>query len=244
MSGETDYPSSETLISVPIDSRPRASELRPYLKNLQAHIVELSTGLADRSAPHANSIGELSELLARLITALSNDIQYLRIPVVWAIKRDLDNKLLGAHERLSDSTVSQLNELSRSTDLLLSHFDLAEHLNEAHARVSKGDDKIDEAFFVELSEDIREFDESRAAVFSNVDLRAQRISAVFRLPSGIVPKTTYLILEATRAVGRTKFLSTLNSVALGAGLSYAVGSEQLSSLAKAVFQFLQKLGAF
>lgn len=185
---------SEGLLSVPIDSRPRQSELRPYLKNLQSHVLILASDAIERCDDNPNVLAPVRSDLTRLITALSTETKFIRIPVIWSIWKSLTEEKSAANEITIErvEALEIVDELNSALGIFLSHFDLSEHLSEAYTRKIAGDDTVDTAFFLELAHRVEEFDTSRADVFSDEMERAKRISSVLRLPSGVVPRITYL----------------------------------------------------
>lgn len=204
---EGSYP----LISVPIDSRPKPNEIKPYLTGLQAHAIDLSQEILSASS-EKNSMKEVGDTTSRLITALANDLAYVRIPVVWSLWEVLCRMEEDTEDRLSDSEVALLRELNSALGVLLSHFDLSDHLSDASRRVRRGEDDLDTAFFVELSKDIEDFDNSRAEIFSDSLERAQRFSAIHDLPRGLVPKFTYWIVLSSKVFQRVHFYTIGNAI--------------------------------
>lgn len=180
------------LISVPLATRPKSDELPKYLVAFQFHIIDLSLRLIeDENLKRSNVLpNDLTATLQRLVTSLSTDLEYIRIPVVWAMCNKLVHTIDPIKDRLIADQRSNFEELTDTVGILLSHFDLAQHLTDAEKRVAGGDDTIDEALFVELNELVHEFDESRARIFTNAAERTNRIGAVLALPRGIVPQVT------------------------------------------------------
>ncbi len=227
------------LISVPIESRPKPSEVRPYLKNLQSHVLTQTRLAMDLCDQDPNALAELQSDLSKLFTSLSTETQYIRIPVVWSIWKKLCEQQQSVSERLVDSTAveKQLAEVTQVLGVYLSHFDLSDHLSESYKRQINGDPNVDTAFFHELETRVSQFEESRNGVFSNELERTKRLSSVLSLPSGVVPKATYLSILFFRnfqvATNMTaKFLS-----AIAAGWILAATSGALPSL-KPVFAYL------
>lgn len=198
------------LISVPIDSRPRKSELKPYLPNIQAHVLRLVSRAVSQCDDNPNVLAPLKEDLLRLMTALSTSTEYVRVPVLWAMWRSLSEKRHAIESRLieDERAVRTVEEINSALGVFLSHFDLADHLSEAYSRKSSGDDQIDTAFFHELENRLEDFDTSRREVFTNEVERAKRLSSVLRLPSGVVPRVTYFSV-----IFMESFIKTVSKVA-------------------------------
>lgn len=198
----------EGLISVPIDSRPRQSELKPYLPNIQAHVLQLAARAVKQCDDNPNVLAPLKEDLLRLVTALSTDTEYVRVPVLWAMWKSLSEKKSLIESRIfeEEKAVATVEDINNALGVFLSHFDLADHLTEAYSRKVSGDDQVDTAFFHELESRIEDFDSSRKEVFANEVERAKRLSSVLKLPSGVVPRLTYfsvVFMESfARAFGR------------------------------------------
>ncbi len=182
------------LISVPLETRPKADEIPKYLPAFQSHAIELSLRLMnDENIIKSNILpSDLTKTLQRLVTSLSTDLEYVRIPIVWAMCNKLVHSIEPLKNDLIEKQLSELQELTDTVGILLSHFDLARHLNDAEKRISAGDDYIDEALFVELQDQVHEFDESRARIFTDAAERTERIGAVLALPRGIVPEVTVI----------------------------------------------------
>lgn len=217
--------SREGLISVPLATRPREGELRPYLKPFQAFIIGraldvLKNGDLENSNTNLNTA---ADTLRKLVTALSTELRYIRVPVIWALSNKLVHMQKDVRERALEGTSSELDSIVQATGILLSHFDISRHLNEAETRVSMGDDTIDEALFVEIEERTMIFDKSRAIVFSDSAERTRRLDAVFYLQNGAVPSFTvfsYKLLDQFSSV----FFRTTKTVFSAIGAAFLVGS--------------------
>lgn len=70
------------LISVPLDSRPKPSEIKKYLRGLQAYALQLADELLKETEKHPNSMRDVERDVQRLITALATDLEHLRIPII------------------------------------------------------------------------------------------------------------------------------------------------------------------
>lgn len=195
------------LISVPIDSRPRASEIRPYLKSLQAYSLKMADEAFDVAQAHPNSMSIASRDVQRLITALATDLEYIRIPVIWSIWQSLCKIYDDPESGLPDAGRAAVGDLNTSLGILLSHFDLSEHLTEASKRIKAGETGVDQAFFIELEQDLEKFENNRQVIFADSMERSQRITAVFDLPSGIIPKLTYFTVKFFTKVNKYNIVS-------------------------------------
>lgn len=198
--------SRDGLISVPLATRPRREEIPVYLQSFQSYVLGEAIQLIESRAFSGSNaqLESVDALLRRLVTSLSTDIHYIRIPVVWYLYNKLIHENEAVDEKSLENVSSDYRSLIDALGILLSHFDLSRHLDEAERRVAGGDDKIDEALFVELEERVIAFDEGRAAVYSDVNERTKRFGAVLALPSGAVPKATVMVY---------RFISWLNDFA-------------------------------
>jgi len=179
---------------VPLGTRPKPNELPKYLAAFQSHAIDLSLrAIDDESLKQSNILPpDLTTTLQRLVTSLSTDLEHIRIPIVWAMSNKLVHTIEPIKSDLLEDQLSGFQELTDTVGILLSHFDLAQHLTDAEKRVAIGDDGVDEALFVELDELVQEFDESRARIYTNAAERTNRIGAVLALPRGIVPEVTVI----------------------------------------------------
>ena len=214
-------PSRDGLISVPLVTRPREGELRPYLKPFQAFIIGKSLELIKSEVLESSNINldDTAATLRKLVTALSTELPHIRVPVIWALQNKLVHLQKDVRERAIEDTNSDFESIIETTGIFLSHFDIARHLNEAEARVAMGDDTIDEALFIEIADRAMVFDENRAAVFSNSMERTKRLDAVFSLPSGAVPSFTvfsYKLLDRFSSI----FSKTAKTVFSLTGAAY------------------------
>ncbi len=190
---------------MPLGTRPKPDELPKYLAAFQSHAIDISLRiLNDESIKQSNVLpSDLTTTLQRLVTSLSTDIEFIRIPIIWAMCNKLVHTIDPIKEALLEDQLSEFQELTDTVGILLSHFDLARHLTDAEKRVSIGDGTIDEALFVELDELVQEFDESRARVYTNAAERTNRIGAVLALPRGVVPEATVISYKFLKLFAKT-----------------------------------------
>lgn len=241
--------SRDGLISVPLATRPKSNEMPKHLSAFQSHAIDVSLKLikeVEGQKSNALSPSDLISILQRLITALSTDLEYVRIPVVWAMCNKLIHFTDNKRDQLLDEMVEPLDELTNTVGIFLSHFDLALHLTEAERRVAIGDDKIDEALFVELEELVEEFDETRAKIFSDAAERTSRIGAVLALPRGVVPEVTVMAYKSLNRLATnldTVFGYTFKAVGTALGVYSILSLSGLASTpwVQSLFSFLGRL---
>lgn len=242
-------PNRDGLISVPLATRPKPQEIPSYLPSFQAHAIEVALELLDdKSLLQSNALASsgIEETLQRLVTSLSTEINFIRIPVVWAACESLANVVNVSKEQLLNEKLEKIEELTKTVGIFLSHFELASHLNEAHRRVALGDDQIDEALFVDIDERVMQFDASRAKVYSDAVERSNRISAVFHLPRGVVPQITVFLyklfqsfFEGFEAISKQAFKA--GGALFGAYVGLSLLGQNPSEVVRAISEFVRTL---